>query len=456
MMISMPEMLEAARYRWKLSVVIACAIVALAAIWCAVATRSYTASAKLLFDLHAPDPGRDTKPDQDAALIGTQADVIRSQAVAIEVVATLGLGRDPAVMERWQQETHGTGTAESWMANALVHNLSVLPAKGTNVLELSYSSPDPDFAAQIANGFATAYVNTQLRLRTEPAKAYTKWFEEQTKGERAKLEAAQQKLVAFQTQHGLVDTGSVATEANRLTQLSGELANAQANAAEAGARASGGGLAPDALNSGVIQSLRGQIAVQTAAVRQLGVTYGDNHPQMQQAHAQLSALQSQLAKETGAASQSVHIASGAAYAREGQMRGLVAAQKGQMISQIGASNMLNLLQRDVESARVSYDSVTQSLNAMRLQSAVPLTNVSILDTASPPNFPSSPNIALRMLLSMILGVIVGISVAIGLEALSPKTRSPDSLARITGRPVIASISMARPSVVHLLSNGASS
>ena len=40
---------------------------------------------RLLFDQHAPEPGRDPRPDLDAALIGTQADVVTLEEAAGEL-----------------------------------------------------------------------------------------------------------------------------------------------------------------------------------------------------------------------------------------------------------------------------------------------------------------------------------------------------------------------------------
>jgi uncharacterized protein involved in exopolysaccharide biosynthesis len=314
------------------------------------------------------------------------------------------------------------------------------------VLAIRFKSADPQFAAQVANGFATSYLDARLQLQTDPARTYSRWFEDRTREVRTALEQAQGRLTAFQRRTGIVDTTNNNTDAARLTELSGQLTAAEAAAADAGARAGGGSTGLDVQTAGVVQGLRTQISAKTAEVAQLSADLGPNHPQRQAAEAELSALRRRLAVETGTSTNAVRVASGAASSRESQMRALVNQQRGKMLSLAGDRAELDVLQRDVDSARAAYDSVTQRLGTMRLQSEAPSTNVVQLDVAQPPMFPSLPNVPMRLTLGLVLGAMLAAGTALALELWRPRVRTSRGAATAIGAPVLASVSFSQSRV----------
>ena len=58
------------------------------------------------------------------------------------------------------------------MIELLTKNLDVKPSRESNVIQINYRSPDPRFAAGLANAFAQAYIATTLELRVDPAKQF--------------------------------------------------------------------------------------------------------------------------------------------------------------------------------------------------------------------------------------------------------------------------------------------
>src|SRR5687767_8327936 len=70
------------------------------------------------------------------------------------------------------------GSVEDWVAGGLLANLKVISSQ-SSVISLTYGASSPKFAADVANAFASAYMQTTLQLRTEPSKQAAGWFEEQ-------------------------------------------------------------------------------------------------------------------------------------------------------------------------------------------------------------------------------------------------------------------------------------
>jgi uncharacterized protein involved in exopolysaccharide biosynthesis len=170
--------------------------------------RQYTATASAVVVDFEPDPA-------SAAVYGgvspgfmaSQVDIIvRSARVSQRVVRNLKLADNPQVREQWMEENKGRGTVEQWLASSLARRMDVVPSRESSVITLSYSAPDPKFAAALANAYVEAYVQTALELRVDPARQYASFFDTRAKAARDQLEEAQAKLSAFQRQNGILVT----------------------------------------------------------------------------------------------------------------------------------------------------------------------------------------------------------------------------------------------------------
>src|SRR4030095_16724930 len=103
------DLVAALRSRWRLELGIVLFVMLLVALWIATTPRTYVATSSLLFDTPPPSVDDKTRSDDETSLLGTQADIIKSQAVATEVVRAQGLANQPAMAERWRASTGGTG-----------------------------------------------------------------------------------------------------------------------------------------------------------------------------------------------------------------------------------------------------------------------------------------------------------------------------------------------------------
>lgn len=432
-----------ARYKVALLVILLAVSAALAV--SLVLPKKYTAQTAVLVDVRSPDPvaGGQALPGLVApSYMATQVDIIGGDRVAQRVVKVLKLDEDPRTKERWMEATEGRGTLEGWLADSLQKRLDVRPARESNVINITYKGSEPEAAANIANAFAQAYLDINLALKTEPARIYAEWFDEQTKASRAKLEEAQARLSDYQQKAGIVSTDErVDYETAKLGEISSQLTTVQGETTDSQSkRGSRGDTVAEVMQSPLINGLKADVARQEAKVQEVSVRLGENHPERQRAESELAALKSRLASETSRINASIETTYRVGKDRERELQGAVGAQKARVLALNKQRDELNVYRRDVESAQRAYEAVSQSASQTRLQSLSNQTNVVRLNVATPPAGPSSPRLLVNLLIAAFGGTLLGVACALLLELANRRVRSAEDLVQMLDLPVLASIS----------------
>lgn len=404
--------------------------------------RQYTAEAAVVVDSRPADPvlGAILPVAGASSVMATQVDIILSERVAQRAVSRLELDRDEQLRRRWRAETGGQGSFPAWIAAPLKTHLKILPARESNVISIGYTADSPRSAAAVANAFAQAYIDTQLELKVGAAMQYTEWFGERTRSFRDKLEAAQQRLSAYQqSQHIVSADEKLDVETVRLAELSSQLVAAQGQRAEARSRQGQTGAAeilPEVIGNGLIQSLKNRLSEYEAKREQLALRLRETHPEYVDLVAQISVVRGQIARETGRIAGSLGAVDRMNAAREAEVGRALEAQKRKVLDLRAQRDNVAVLQRDVESAQRDYDMVTQRLAQSSLESKTPQTNVSMLTVATEPTTPTSPKVALNTFLSLIFGGLLGIGLALLLEHFNRRLRSAADLPELLDVPVL--------------------
>jgi uncharacterized protein involved in exopolysaccharide biosynthesis len=429
------DLLAALQARWRTAATIGGILFLLIAVVAFMQPRQYMGTASLLLDLSQTDPTSTTN-DQGSridveSIIGTQTDVIRSakviNAVAKEAGFVDALPADMPAAARLQQA-----------AAQVRANLTITTGRQSNVLQLQYLDPRPDVAAKVANLVAKIYMREQVELRASPARGSARWFDEQTQEVRRRYELAQKKLSDFQRAHDIIGINRMDLEAEKLKNMSYQLTQAQAEAAAARSKARAGSVS-DIEGSLIVQNLQEQVAAQSARVSELAKTLGPNHPTMAAASAQLSELQAKLGSARASQAGAVSANSVAANSREGDLKANMASQEDRMIRMSDVQDQLMVLQRDVDAARQTYDTVRQRFNEAALKSQISQPNASPLDEAVVPLLPAKPNIPLMLVAGIALGLVGGVAGVILMEIVHPRVRSATGVARATQVDVITEL-----------------
>ncbi len=446
MTMTVRQFLALLRARWLLALAILLLALALAAGLTAWLPRQYKATATLLLDVKSPDPvaGMLYQGMTQPSYMATQVDIIESERVALKVVRGLKMTDSADMRAQWQRATGGAGSFEVWLAELLLKNLDVKPARESNLIQIHFESVSPRFSAAVANAFAQAYIDTTLDLRVDPARQYSSFFDGRAKLLRDEVERAQTRLSTFQKDKGLLASEErLDIETMRLNELSSQLVTLQAVSADSRSRLDASRDSADRLqdviNHPVITGLRTELSRQEAKLQEYGARLGDRHPQVLELQANIGGLRGKIDQETQRLSGSVGVSNHIVATRESQLRAALEAQRAKVLRLKAQRDEAAVLQRDVDHAQRAYDVVMVRLNQMSLESQSTLTNASVLVAANEPFKPVSPQPLLLMLAGGCAGVFAAIAVVLLREATDRRVRSIDDISRELGLPVIGTL-----------------
>ena len=402
--------------------------------------KQYTAEASLIVEMRI-DPALGALAPALAApsYMATQVEVLRSERVASRAVKILGVERSPSAVAQWRDATGAKIPLERYFANVLQRGLSVEVARGSNLIDINFSSSDPIFAQAAANAFAQAYMDVSVDLRVAPARQSATFLEKQINTLRANLEKAQATLSKFQQTKGIVVTDErLDQESARYSALIAQLASAQAERVDTATkqRNSGGETSPDVLQSPAVQSLKSQLAAAQTKLTEASNLYGKNHPTVQQLEAQIGELQRQIAAETRRVSGGTSVSSRGSGQKVAELQTLVDEQKKLLLSLRADKDQIAVYQHDVEAAQRSYDSVAQRLTQINMEGQNDQANTRLLSPAVEPIEPSRPKILLGIVGSIVGALVAGLGAALLMEAIDRRVRRPEDLMVTAGVPVI--------------------
>ena len=427
-----------------------------------VVPKKYVATASLIVDARDEQTMR---PDRMSArerssYIQTQVDLLRSNRVATQVAKDLKLAQQPGVRESWESETGGVGQIDEWIAAQLIEGLTV-DTSVSNVVLINFGASNAKFAAQVANGFAKAYIDTVLALRTEPSREAAEWFDEQLKTLRTQVVQAQTKLNGYQKAKGvLAEDRAVDVESARLSELSTQLLAARNATYEAVTRhkqaneilASGAGIdaLPEVLASPHINVLKGDLGRVEARIEQENAVLGPNHPQYLRSAAEAQGLRDKLQVEAKKVIAGLGNAVETSKKRERELEAALEGQNQRLLSLKDYRIDMAAMTRDIEHAQRSYDTVLTRYVANKIDSRAKNTNVAMLSPAIEPLKPKHPKVGLIAGLSVVLGALIAAGLVYVLETLDRRVRSRHDLETRLAVPSLGRLSKWQPTGGRLL------
>jgi chain length determinant protein EpsF len=431
------------RARWRVAVRVFAGVMILVVLVTLILPKQYVATSSVVVQGKA-DPVSNN-PNYTQLLpsdIATQVDIIESHRVAQRAVKILKLDESADLKDKWQRQ--GKGDLVGWIADGLQKKVTVAPSKESDVIAISAKWRDAKFAADLANAWAAAYIDTNIELKVDSAKQYASWFNDQSRTLRADLEAKEKRLSDFQNAAGIVATDDkLDVENARLQELSTQLVAVQSQRQQSQSRqrlARGNSESlPEVLQSPVIANLKASLEAAEAKRRDMATNYGKNYPDYKDVEAEIAGIRERIAQESDRIAASIGGTAQVDVRREDDLVAALDAQKKKILDLKHQHDQVADLQTDVTMAQKNLEAVSQRLAQSSLESQAQQTNIELLAPAAVPNEASSPNLMLNLLFGLFVGAVCGIGAALLREMSDRRVREADELLGLLGVPVLGRI-----------------
>lgn len=339
----------------------------------------------------------------------------------------------------------------------------IAPAAGTRLIEVSYSDPDPNRAATVANALVQALDDFSFQSRSSSAAQSAQWLRAQLAGLKQQTDTLDARVDALDRAAGSFgDNDAHNVVLARLDELNATLSAAQSNrivreaiwhAVQSGDPEAISGLsgAPGAGAStqnsfALLQSLRAQEATAKAQIAESAGRYGDNWPALAEQRAGLATIEKSIQDETRRLGERAQSDYEVALQAENSARTAFEQQKA-LASQItGNAVELRLARQEADASRNLYASLQQRLQQAGVLEGLHSGNFSIVAPAlvPPPDHPSSPSAPLLAAFAVIGGLGLGCTTAIGRELTDNTIRSVADLEPLLRTPLLATFPALKP------------
>jgi succinoglycan biosynthesis transport protein ExoP len=475
------------KYRWLL---LACCVLFLAIgfIVTVTSTPIYQATATIQIDRQAQQvvkldgaQDRDSTGD-DQRFYVTQYDLLRSRSLAERVASDLNLvaasdflnppstsawgklrtlifsSAKPVTKESGTPATKDGGNFEQRKATAAAmvqSGLSVQPVRSSSLVRISFESPSPEWAEQIANGVADSYASANLERRYG-ASSYARTFLKERLDElKLKLQESEKTLVAYADEKELIDLSGIASSGkstgNKQSLADSDLAalntamqqvvaeRIKAQDLWEQANESKGIALPQILDDGAIRQLRAQRAGLVADYQNKLSTFKPAYPDMLRLKAQIDQIDEEIKSSVAIIKQSLKARYESAQQQEQLLKKKMDETKRGVLDTRNKEIQFNILKREADTNRTLYEGLLQQYKDAGVAGAVGTNNVAVIDRAQRPGGPFKPNLRNNLLTWLMMGLAAAACAIALFEIIDDSFKLPEEIEEQLGLAVLGVI-----------------
>lgn len=371
----------------------------------------------------------------DRFFLATQYGLLESRALAERVAQDLNLASNPALVNEGMSREARQNTVVGMLAGGV----EVEPTPESRLVKVHFSSPDPQLAARVVNGYAESFINSSLERRYQSSSYARDFLQRQIAIVRQELENSERQLVAYAQQQGIIGSGGTGGQGGDASPTADSLAAINRALSEATARRIAAeqryrqalNARPTAEVGERTAGLRAQLAALQAEYQEKSQVFQPDYPEMVRIRTRIQSLEQSIQGEES------NVRAGragttqadyqAAVAEEQGLQARVAQLRGAVLNLRGRSIQYNIFQRDVDTNRALYDALLQRYKEIGVAGGIGQSQASIVDRGQVPGAPYKPNLLLNILVGLALGLVSGIGLALLLEFLNDTIKTPDDV-----------------------------
>jgi capsular exopolysaccharide synthesis family protein len=328
---------------------------------------------------------------------------------------------------------------ESALVSAFIGHVSVTPVAGSRLVDITFTARDGTFSALAVNTLVDEYVDQNLAVKLQGTQNMIDWLEQEVGKQQAKVQESERSLADYRDKQNalsLDDKQNIVV--SRLNKLNDDVMVSRTKKAQKEVlynqiRAMNAGQSsetiPAVAQSSVVQTAK-ERALDAQRVRTaLAEKYGERHPSLQKANADLQEAQRQYELEVSRTIQQIKNDYDTAVLEEQTMARALDAAKSDAQDLSKKSVNYNVMEREANSNRQVYESLLQRSNELRVSSNSRSNNVRVIDHAEVPRGPMAPAGRRTWLLSLGVGLVLAVAVANGLDYMNDTIKTPEDVTR---------------------------
>ena len=457
--ISVLDMIYRRRY---LALAIFALSLALAVFYLTVTPPQYTARSLVIIE--AQDAGADMP-----MTVGSAVQIMRSSSLHGRVFETLSLMDDPEFVrsiEESRQDFHqGAQGISADLLDRFAKKLEVEALEGSAIIQLEYTSLDPQKSALIANTIADSYlemtegVTTSLGTISAVQDRRLKSMHDKLEGIKDRIDTIQAQADDLATKEvlkedqGLLDQvtppdAPVLSAAER-RELQTEIVRSRVKYAEIYERLQAikyykeGGAASDASGSDVVKDLRSYEIMAQKELASLEQKYGEKHPALIEARTKLESIKTSIRTEITAIEKALTAQLRAIEEDianiQSQLKASVSAEQTFSMAEKQEAQRLALLRQEIAKNEAIYASLKTAIERAASQDrgvgkSETKKASKVISYASVPSSPSYPNARYVLIIAAMIGGVLGVLIPVFLEKTDKSIRSISELEAVSGLP----------------------
>ncbi|UVC15797.1 polysaccharide biosynthesis tyrosine autokinase [Mesorhizobium onobrychidis] len=293
------------------------------------------------------------------------------------------------------------------------------------VISIAYQATDPALATAVTKAYADAYLADQLDASFDATERAAVWLQGRLTELRESSQTAALAVEKFRAEHGLaVDDGQLISD-KQLSDLNGQLIEAQADTARASARyqqyksivESGSdnafrdaAISADQPSNSVISTLKTRYLTVAKRQQDIEANFGAEHPQAVALAKEKADISAQIFGELKQLTESYRNEYEVALARETALRANVALAAGKSSIDNQSQVKLRELEQKATALSTLYQTFLGRYEEASQQQSFPVGKIRVISDATLPKSAATPRMSIVLGLSLVLGVMMGAGV----------------------------------------------
>lgn len=389
----------------------------------------------------------------------TQAEILKSEELARRIVTKMKLVDHPVMDPRKQKEDgfslkklvpaawlgddetekYSPEKLQTMVVDRFKRELTIELVRNSQLIKISYESPDKEFAATAANWVAEGFIEADMDARLAMTQKAGAWLTERLSGLRKKLEESERALQQFRERERIVDAKGVAQSgaSKQLEQLSEGLVTSRQKRAEAEAAYQQVQAAqkskidvesiPAIQKNTIYIQLKATESAAEGRLADAAKKYGPEHPKRQTAEAEVRAARDNTRRQIDTITTSITKEYELARAQEGAVERALAQSKGDILGMNRKEYELGVHEREVASNKSLYEMFTSRMKETNVAGDLQSPIARVVDPAVVKAAPYSPKKMRIIGIAAVVGLILGLMLALLLEYLDNTVKNAEDV-----------------------------